>query len=179
VKAVQAIRCKWCEDDPLLISYHDNEWGNLLTDDEALNDQTLFEFLTLELFQAGLSWRTILHKRENFRSAFSHFSINKVANFTSNDIERLLQDKGIIRNRRKIEATIHNANVCLDLISHHGSLSHFLDTLEESKEAKEKALKKTFKHVGITTAESFLYATGIVPPPHDKVCFLYTKDPVG
>jgi DNA-3-methyladenine glycosylase I len=179
VETVKITRCKWCDNDPLLISYHDNEWGNLLTDNEDLNDKTLFEFLTLELFQAGLSWRTILHKRENFRRAFSHFTIEKVADFTSDDVDRLLQDEGIIRNRRKIESTIHNANVCLDLIARYGSLLQFLDTLEVGKEEKEKALKKTFKHVGITTAESFLYATGIVPPPHDKDCFLNTKNPVG
>jgi DNA-3-methyladenine glycosylase I len=176
VETVTTTRCKWCNNDPLLILYHDHEWGKLLTDNEDLNDKTLFEFLTLELFQAGLSWRTILHKRENFRQAFSHFTIEKVANFTSNDIDRLLMDEGIIRNRRKIESTIHNASVCLELIARYGSFLRFLDTLEDGKEAKEKALKKTFKHVGVTTAESFLYATGIVPPPHDRDCFLHTED---
>jgi DNA-3-methyladenine glycosylase I len=171
----QVTRCKWCEEDSLLISYHDNEWGKLVSNSQALNDRILFEFLTLELFQAGLSWRTILYKRENFCRAFNDFNIKKIANYDSSDIERLLLDQGIIRNRRKIEATIHNAKVCQELISEYSSLTNFLDTLEESKEEKEKALKRTFKHVGITTAESFLFATGIVAAPHDKDCFLYSR----
>ena len=122
------IRCKWCEGDQLLIDYHDHEWGKSLVDND-----NLFEALTLEIFQAGLSWKTILHKRENFRQAFNGFEIRKVSAYNEEKIEELLQNKGIVRHRRKIEATIHNANVALELIEKHGSLKNYFESLPEEK----------------------------------------------
>ena len=97
-------RCSWAVDDPLLIQYHDEEWGVPLESDDAL-----FERMTLEVFQAGLNWRLILHKRASFRKAFKNFSIERVASYTERDVARLLNDKSIIRNRLKIESTIENA----------------------------------------------------------------------
>jgi DNA-3-methyladenine glycosylase I len=161
------IRCKWCEQDPLLTSYHDYEWGVYKKDNTLL-----FEYLTLEIFQAGLSWKTILHKRENFREAFDHFDINKIAAYSEAKIEELMQNAGIVRNRRKIEATIKNAAICMNLIEQYGSFSSFLETLPEENIEKQKELKKVFKHVGLTTAESFFMATGIMNPAHDPECFL-------
>ncbi|MFC7372798.1 DNA-3-methyladenine glycosylase I [Fictibacillus iocasae] len=158
-------RCKWSEESEMLQHYHDHEWGQPVTEDDKL-----FECLTLELFQSGLSWRTILHKRENFRAAFADFHINTVKNFTEEDIERLLQDAGIVRHRKKIEATIHNAAVVAELIAQHGSFLQFLTQLPESQADKQKTLQKTFRHFGMTTAESFLEATGFIQPSHDENC---------
>ncbi|WP_257351814.1 DNA-3-methyladenine glycosylase I [Pseudalkalibacillus decolorationis] len=163
-------RCKWCEEDPLLIQYHDEEWGERVTDDDLL-----FEALTLEIFQAGLSWRTILHKRENFRNAFEGLEIARVADFGPDKVEELLQDKGIVRHRRKIEATIENAKTAQSLIKREGSLSHFFTSLPEAKIDKQKIIKKTFRHVGLTTAESFLQAAGFIGIDHDHTCYLYKR----
>ncbi|WP_026677446.1 DNA-3-methyladenine glycosylase I [Fictibacillus gelatini] len=163
-------RCRWGEEDDLLRSYHDEEWGRGVTDDDQL-----FEFLTLEIFQAGLSWRTILHKRENFREAFSQFHIKTVMQYGKEKVEELMQNAGIIRNRRKIEATIENAQRCHQLIREYGSLFSFFQQLPEGKEDKQKAMKATFKHVGLTTAESFLMATGLIPATHEEGCFLERK----
>ncbi len=165
-KTKELIRCKWCEEDPLLIHYHDEEWGQPVYEDDAL-----FEALTLEIFQAGLSWKTILHKRENFRKAFDSFSIDMVKNYDNNKVEELLQDKGIVRHRRKIEATIHNANVAEELIQQHGSLKKYFDSLPDETIEKQKVIQKAFKHVGLTTAESFLMAAGFIQPDHSDECF--------
>ncbi|MGP4081901.1 DNA-3-methyladenine glycosylase I [Pseudalkalibacillus sp. R45] len=161
------VRCGWCENDPLLISYHDEEWGKPVSGDDEL-----FEALTLEIFQAGLSWKTIWHKRENFRNAFDNFSIAKVKSYEIEKVEALLEDKGIVRHRRKIEATIHNANVAEQLISKYGSLKNYFDSLPEDQLERQKAIKTTFKHVGLTTAESFLMAAGFIDPDHSEECFL-------
>ncbi|WP_349409214.1 DNA-3-methyladenine glycosylase I [Pseudalkalibacillus sp. SCS-8] len=160
-------RCKWCEEDPLLITYHDKEWGQ-----PVYGDDDLFEALTLEIFQAGLSWRTILHKRENFRKAFDSFSISSVKNYDQEKVERLLDDAGIVRHRRKIEATIHNAQVAEELIQQYGSLKRYFDTLPDEILDKQKQIKKTFKHVGLTTAESFLMAAGFIQPDHSEECYM-------
>src|SRR5438094_24158 len=104
-------RCRWGVSDPLYVSYHDNEWGRPVAD-----DRRLFEKICLEGFQSGLSWLTILRKRENFRKAFKSFDMSKVARFNSRDVERLMGDVGIVRNRAKIEATINNARQCIPLI---------------------------------------------------------------
>src|SRR5688572_32240826 len=104
------VRCRWAGSDPLYLAYHDEEWGRPVRGDDAL-----FEMLTLEGFQAGLSWLTILRKRDAFRSAFAGFRIDRVAGFTERDVERLLGDAGIVRNRSKIEATIGNARAALEL----------------------------------------------------------------
>ncbi|MDR2933721.1 MAG: DNA-3-methyladenine glycosylase I [Rickettsiales bacterium] len=114
-------RCDWCGDDPLYIKYHDNEWGRFVDD-----DKTMFEFLTLESAQAGLSWITILRKRENYRKAFANFDVNKVAKFTDKDVERLMLDAGIVRNRLKICAAISNAKHFIEIQKEFGSFCNYL-----------------------------------------------------
>lgn len=164
-------RCHWCRATPEYITYHDTEWGFPVND-----DQRLFEKLSLEGFQSGLSWRTILMKRENFRKAFRNFDINKVARFNTNDVERLLQDAGIVRHRGKIEAVINNARQAKKLIKSEGSLANYFwsyapedaggpQTISLSAEstALSKALKKMgWKFVGPTTVYSFMQAMGMV-----------------
>lgn len=114
------IRCGWCVATPDYIDYHDKEWGYPVSDDFRL-----FEKICLEGFQSGLSWRTILAKRENFRAAFKQFDFNKVARFTEKDVERLLQDEGIVRHRGKIEAVINNAQRAKEMVKQEGSLAAF------------------------------------------------------
>ena len=114
-------RCSWCGTDPLYVRYHDEEWGREVTD-----DCKMFEFLVLESSQAGLSWSTILRKRENYRKAFAYFDARKVAQFTSEDVERLLLDAGIIRNRLKITSTISNARCFLEVQKEFGSFCNYL-----------------------------------------------------
>ncbi len=164
-------RCHWCHSTPEYIKYHDTEWGFPVVD-----DQRLFEKLCLEGFQSGLSWRTILMKRENFRKAFKNFDINKVVRFTEKDVDRLLQDKGIVRHRGKIEAVINNAQRAKELIKAEGSLAAYFwsyepkdidgpQTISSSPEstALSKALKKMgWKFVGPTTVYSFMQAMGMV-----------------
>ncbi|MGO2392077.1 MAG: DNA-3-methyladenine glycosylase I [Halomonas sp.] len=165
-------RCLWCGGAPEFLPYHDNEWGFPVD-----NDQRLFEKLCLESFQSGLSWRTILNKRENFRAAFHHFDIHQVARFNEEDVQRLLQDAGIIRHRGKIEAVINNAQRALEMIEE-GSLAAFfwgfepaLDALQEPQSqttspesvALSTSLKKRgWKFVGPTTAFAFMQAMGLI-----------------
>ena len=141
-------------------SYHDTEWGFPVADDHRL-----FEKLCLEGFQAGLSWLTILRKRENFRSAFAGFDFDHVARFSKRDVERLLGDDGIIRHRGKIEATINNAQRALELVESEGSLAHYVWRFES--EADGTALSKDLKRhgwrfVGPTTVYAFMQAMGLV-----------------
>jgi DNA-3-methyladenine glycosylase I len=116
-----AIRCGWCGTDPLYVKYHDEEWGKPVYD-----ERTLFQFLVLEGAQAGLSWITILRRREGYRKAFANFDPVKVAQFMPADVERLMQDTGIIRNRLKIESTIRNAQIFLELQKEFGSFSDYM-----------------------------------------------------
>lgn len=160
-------RCKWAEADELMVAYHDHEWGKPVKENRAL-----FELLTLELFQTGLSWRTILHKREGFRKAFDHFNIEKIAFYNDQKVEDLVQDPNIIRHRGKIAATIHNAKSVLALIETHGSLYQFFKSLPEESGAQKKLIRKTFKHVGPSVLESFLIAGGFAEVPHDPDCFM-------
>lgn len=160
-------RCKWCANDPLLTSYHDTEWGRRKTTNEQL-----FEALTLEVFQSGLSWRTVLHKRERFNHVFAGFSPAKVALFNEGDIKRLLGDPGIIRHRQKIEATVNNAKTIQGLIAEFDSFRKWLDQFGEDQELKMRELRTKFRHVGPTTAESFLEAIGEWQPNHDPTCQL-------
>jgi DNA-3-methyladenine glycosylase I len=166
-------RCRWAASTPDYAVYHDTEWGRRLVGDDAL-----YERLTLEAFQSGLSWITILRKRENFRAAFDGFVIEKVAAFGTSDVDRLLTDAGIVRNRAKIEAAIANARVAVDL---EGGLSAFLwsfappsraarpasfasvPAVTPESNAMAKALRKRgFRFFGPTTAYALMQATGMV-----------------
>ena len=165
------LRCHWCAATPEYTAYHDREWGFPVDD-----DRRLFEKLSLEGFQSGLSWRTILAKRENFRAAFHRFDIDRVARFGEPDVERLLQDAGIVRHRGKIEAVIHNARCAQALIAGEGSLAayvwrHEAPPAEASAPvstsaasiAMSKDLKKRgWKFVGPTTVYAFMEAMGLV-----------------
>lgn len=160
-------RCSWAQQDPLLARYHDEEWGRPITDDDQL-----FGRLMLELFQAGLSWRTVLYKREAINRAFAGFDVCRVAAFTEADVERLLADAAIIRNRAKIEATIANARACLEIRARYGSFRAFLDALPPDVQAVTAELRKWFRFVGPTMVDSFLQAVGRIPPRHEPGCWL-------
>lgn len=170
-------RCPWCGEDPLYQHYHDNEWGVPLHDDRAL-----FEFLTLEGAQAGLSWITILRKRENYRAAFDNFDATKVARYTARKVEKLLQDPGIVRNRLKVESTISNARAFLETQAAFGSFDRYLWDFVDGQpivnrftslkqvpastplaEKLSKDLKKRgFRFVGPTIVYAHMQATGMV-----------------
>jgi len=166
------LRCSWSTATELYEQYHDSEWGYPVDD-----DQRLFEKICLEGFQSGLSWLTILNKRENFRKAFKQFDFNKVARFTEKDVERLLGDAGIVRHRGKIEATINNAKCAKDLIKEEGSLAAFFwryepeghalssplpSTTPESVALSKELKKRGWKFVGPTTVYAFMQAMGLV-----------------
>lgn len=166
-------RCRWCAAAPEFLPYHDTEWGFPVDD-----DRTLFEKLSLEGFQSGLSWRTILAKRESFREAFRGFDIEKVARFGARDVERLLKNEGIVRHRGKIEAVIGNAKRARELVAAEGSLAAYVwrwepdpkktrapQTVSTSPEsiALSKDLKKRgWSFVGPTTVYAFMQAMGLV-----------------
>jgi DNA-3-methyladenine glycosylase I len=172
-------RCFWSASDPLYQRYHDLEWGFPVAD-----DRRLFEKLCLEGFQAGLSWLTILRKRENFRRAFANFNVERVAKFTRRDVTRLLKDEGIVRHRGKIESTINNARRAIDLIDECGSLAAYVWQFEpaaterprtldwnvlkamavsDQSKAMSKDLKKRgWSFVGPTTIYAFMQAMGLV-----------------
>lgn len=169
--------CPWAGNDPLYLKYHDEEWGNPVYEDDKL-----FEFLLLETFQAGLSWITILRKRENFRKAFDHFDYLKIANYTENDVKRLLQDGGIIRNQLKIKAAISNAQAFIKIQEEFGSFSqyfwaftdgkpiihHFQNmkevpaTTELSDRISKDLKKRGFKFTGSTVVYAHMQACGMV-----------------
>jgi DNA-3-methyladenine glycosylase I len=167
-------RCGWLNNDQLYIDYHDNEWGTPLSGDNAM-----FERLSLEGFQAGLSWLTILKRREGFRQAFHGFDLERVATMSPKDVDRLLQFEGIIRHRGKIESTIKNASLALEL---DGGLEKFVLgfapiedrrglTLSPESTALSKALRKLgFGFVGPTTMHALMQATGMIAD-HDLDCF--------
>lgn len=180
-------RCEWCSNDPLYVSYHDNEWGR-----PVHNDRLLFEFLILEGAQAGLSWLTILKKRENYRKAFDNFDVEIVAKYGQRDITRLLNDPGIVRNRLKIESAIRNARGVLAIRQEYGSLDAFLwhyvggkpirnawkqmkeipVTTKESDQMSKDLKKRGFNFVGSTICYSLMQAVGMVDD-HTTGCFLY------
>lgn len=180
-------RCWWTGDDPHYIRYHDEEWGI-----PTYDDTKLFEKICLEGFQAGLSWITILRKRENFRNAFHGFDMKKVANIDNVEIEKLLKNEGIIRHRGKIEATINNARCALDLIEKQGSLSDYIwsykpethmrpktrsdiqATSPESIALSKDLKKRGWKFVGPTTIYAFMQAMGMVDD-HIDGCFRIKK----
>ena len=170
-------RCAWCEKDDLYRDYHDNEWGTPVYEDDKL-----FEFLVLETFQAGLSWYTILKKRDNFRKAFDQFNYKKIAQYGDAEIERLMQDAGIIRNGLKIKGTITNAIAFMETQKEFGSFSNYIwgftdgkpidnnpktlkdvPAVNEISDALSKDLKKRgFKFVGSTVVYAHMQATGMV-----------------
>ncbi|WP_308909958.1 DNA-3-methyladenine glycosylase I [Pseudokordiimonas caeni] len=166
-------RCGWCAAAPEFFDYHDREWGFPVADDIRL-----FEKLCLESFQSGLSWRTILAKRKNFRAAFAGFDFNKVATFDETDIERLLADAGIVRHRGKIEATINNAKRALEMVAKEGSIAAFIWRFEQdpatlgapqtasvtdvSKTLSKELKKRGWQFVGPTTVFAFMQAMGLV-----------------
>jgi DNA-3-methyladenine glycosylase I len=182
-------RCEWCSSDPLYVAYHDNEWGVPVHD-----DRHLFEMLVLEGAQAGLSWLTILRKRENYRRAFHGFDPHRIASYSNDNIQRLLQDAGIVRNRLKIESTINNAIKTLDIIKTTGSFSSFLwryveniprqnawtsmselPARTEQSDLMSKDLKKHgFKFVGSTICYAFMQSVGMVND-HVVGCFRYAE----
>lgn len=184
----QVTRCGWVSDDPLYIDYHDNEWGRPQHD-----GQTLFELLCLEGQQAGLSWITVLKKRENYRRQFHNFNPQKMAAMTEQDVERLLQDSGLIRHRGKILALIGNAQIYLALQAEGVDFAKWLWSFVDGKittnqwqdflavpsstpqsEAMSKALKKRgFKFVGSTICYAFMQASGMVND-HTTDCFCYS-----
>lgn len=171
------IRCAWCGNDELYQKYHDEEWGKPVYDDE-----TIFEFLVLESFQAGLSWITILRKRENFRKAFDNFNYQKIANYPDEKVEELMQDAGIIRNRLKILATISNAQKFIETQKEFGSFSNYIwgfiggkpiinlpktlkdvpATTEISDKLAKDLKKRGFKFLGSTVVYAHMQATGLV-----------------
>jgi DNA-3-methyladenine glycosylase I len=160
-------RCHWCAGDELYRAYHDEEWGFPQRDDVRL-----FEKICLEGFQSGLSWLTILRKRENFRRAFAGFEFGKVARFTPKKVEALLQDAGIVRHRGKIESTIHNAKRALELVEDQGSLAKYFWSFEppprpDARQSAAEQLSKDLKrrgwtYVGPTTMYAFMQAMGLV-----------------
>jgi DNA-3-methyladenine glycosylase I len=167
-------RCSWAEADELSARYHDQEWGEPVSDDQAL-----FERLVLEMFQAGLNWRLILHKREAFRKAFHGFSPSCVSAYTEQDVQRLLDDKGIIRNRKKIEAAIGNAKVFLKIIEEHGSFADYLRGLDSDEEALMREFKKRFSFMGPKIAMSFFQSVGMAHVSHEPGCWKAAKQTVG
>jgi DNA-3-methyladenine glycosylase I len=183
------VRCQWAGNDPLYINYHDTEWGVPLHD-----DQQLFEFLILEGFQAGLSWITVLKKREHFREVFDNFNAQKIAAYDSAKVERLMNDAGIIRNRLKIEGAIINAKLFLEIQQEYLSFDNYIwqfvghqtivnqrSSLSEVpaktdiSDAMSKALKKKgFKFIGSTICYAFMQATGMVND-HTINCICYNR----
>jgi len=151
--------------------YHDTAYGFAID-----NDNELFERLILEINQAGLSWTTILKKRKNFKKAFDNFNIAKVASYKEKDRQRLLNDAGIIRNRLKIDATIHNANVILQIQEEFGSFKKWLGkNYPLTREEWTKLFKKTFKFTGGEIVNEFLVSTGYLKGAHIKSCKIYNK----
>ncbi len=182
-------RCSWCGNDPLYVEYHDAEWGVPVYDDDKL-----FEFLILETFQAGLSWITVLKKRENFRKAFDGFDYKKIANYSEKKYDELLQDAGIIRNKLKIKATITNAQNFIEIQKEFGSFSKYIWDFTNGKPIKNKfknlseapattelsdklskdLKKRGFKFVGSTVIYAHMQATGMVND-HMTDCFRYDE----
>lgn len=182
-------RCKWAENDDQMVTYHDLEWGNPVHD-----DQLLFEFLILEGAQAGLSWSTILKKREEYRNAFENFDYNRIAKYTEQRIEKLMENEGIIRNRLKIEAVITNAKAFIKIKKEIGSfdkyiwkfvnyktidnkfieLSELPSKTEQSEQMSKDLKKRGFKFVGPTICYAFMQAVGMVND-HVQNCYRYEE----
>jgi DNA-3-methyladenine glycosylase I len=181
--------CSWPTDDPLMIKYHDKEWGV-----PVHNDKKLFEFLLLEGFQAGLSWRTVLYKRENFRKAFDNFDFNKVAKYYKRKVNTLLKDEGIIRNKLKVESAVTNAKAFLEVRKEFGTFNKYIWSFISGKPIQNKfrylkelpastdlsdliskdLKKRGFKFVGTTIIYAHMQATGMVND-HVIECFRHRE----
>jgi len=188
-KETQPTSCSWPSNDPLMIAYHDEEWGVPVHD-----DRKLFEFMVLDAFQAGLSWKTILHKRENFRKAFDNFQPEIIATYSDHKISELLEDAGIIRNRLKILATVTNAQKFLEVQKDFGSFDKYIwqftdgktklnnwtelnqipASSSESDEMSKDLKKQGFKFVGTTICYAFMQAAGMVND-HMNYCTRYAQ----
>jgi DNA-3-methyladenine glycosylase I len=187
---LESKRCPWpVFDDPLYLAYHDREWGVPVHD-----DRRIYEFLVLEVFQAGLSWRTVLHKRANFRSAFARFDYRRVARFGARDVKRLLADQGIVRNRAKIEAAINNAQRLIDVRGEFGTFAsymwswvggrtivHKIRNLRDYPQFTDEAVawskdlkKRGFQFLGPTVVYAHMQAVGMVND-HTVDCFRYAE----
>lgn len=177
-------RCKWCNvNNPLYVLYHDTEWGV-----PNFDDHYLFEMLILESFQAGLSWECILNKRNDFRISYDDFEIDKIILYDDNKIKKLLDNNKIIRNERKIKASIHNAKIFKSIQEEFGSFYHYLETFIGGKtryelgkttnnlsdQISKDLQKRGMKFVGSITIYSYLQAIGVIYS-HDKDCFLYKR----
>ena len=193
--AIQPLsRCAWVNENPFMIAYHDHEWGVPVRD----NDKKLFEFLLLEGAQAGLSWQTILNRRENYRKAFADFNPEAVTQYTENDVESLLANEGIIRNRAKIQAAISNAQHFLETQQAFGSfdayiwqfvgnkpiINHFANLADIPSETSQSSVmskdlkRRGFKFVGSTICYAFMQAVGMVND-HTQNCFRYQETSIG
>ena len=181
--------CSWPTDNPLMIKYHDKEWGV-----PVRNDRKLFEFLLLEGMQAGLSWRTVLYKRENFRKAFDNFDFNKIAKYSKRKLNSLIKDEGIIRNKLKIESAVTNAKAFLEVRKEFGTFNKYIWSFVNGKPIKNKfkslkelpastelsdliskdLKKRGFKFVGTTIIYAHMQATGMVND-HVVGCFRYKE----
>ncbi len=181
--------CEWLSDNPLMIKYHDTEWGVPLHD-----DRKLFEYIVLDGFQAGLSWSTIINKRENFRKSFDNFDAEKISKYKDNKIQKLLNDKGIIRNKLKIYATIENAKLFLKIKEEYGSFDRYIwqftggktiinkwksqkdvpSRSEESDLMSKDMKKRGFRFCGSTICYAFMQAAGMVND-HLVTCFRYKE----
>jgi DNA-3-methyladenine glycosylase I len=184
-KPTPTTRCPWPSNDPLMIEYHDKEWGK-----EEHDDKKIFEHLVLETMQAGLNWKTILHKRENFRKAFANFDYKKIAKFAEKDVKRLMKDKGIIRNELKIKAIINNSKIFLQIqkefksfdkyiwefvnnkriVNHPKTLKDLPAKTELSEKISADMKRRGFKFLGPTTIYAHMQATGMVDD-HLNDCF--------
>ncbi|KJJ37668.1 DNA-3-methyladenine glycosylase I [Aequorivita vladivostokensis] len=183
----EKVRCGWCGTDPLYVTYHDEEWGVPVKDDKKM-----FEFLLLETFQAGLSWITILRKRENFRKAFDNFDYKKIAKYDQSKIDALLQDEGIIRNKLKVHSAVTNARAFMEIQKEFGSFNQYIwgfvnhkpikniwkthkdapATSPESDALSKDLKKRGFKFVGSTVVYAHMQATGMVND-HIESCFRF------
>src|SRR5919201_5578495 len=163
-RSPEAKRCAWAR-NPLAIAYHDKEWGV-----PVKNDRKLFEFLILEGAEAGLSWDTILAKRENYRRAFHGFDAERVARYGAREKRRLLADEGIVRNRAKIDAAIRNARQFLEVQKSHGSFARYVWSFDDAQALSKDLQKRGFKFVGPTIMYAFMQAVGMVND-HERGCF--------
>lgn len=163
-------RCSWCGGDPLLEHYHDTEWGVPEHDDDRL-----FERLALQIFQAGLNWKLILAKRPAFKKAFRDFDIDRVARFDARSVNRLMNDAGIIRNRKKIEAVIENAKRLQQIRKEYGSFDVWIEGLPSTLKPLQKEFRNRFAFMGPEITRMFVMNIGKVKTVHERKCFRYKR----